>query len=508
MSNLKILIDIQNIIFSAKIELLFQNNKELIREDLTNNIVNKYKKKQYIYIETKEYVYKLMNNSLLNIITKKDYSDEEILLKLTNGTFKISKNVSKKFNRISDRKLKEVIKLFSNKCTIIKKSAEHIYIKSNLHDSIISFDYHNNYVEKIYMSKNKKEWDFYTIKKDKITMTNNTQQKEPDINNFIEQLFYLESYCYNIKKYRQDISQNHKEIEKKDNKIFVSTNNYIYTIENYNIIDISDRSNIKYPKAAYVNLRKENVLDIFYNYKTDPKYITLQTVQSLYRDFKKAQEYIYKLGLSVRVITRFNTDNNFRELIDFLVADIVNYGIIQYDNFDKGDMIISTNRFFYLIKEGVILNILNKNKEDIPECSLIFKPTLEYTEKKNSILELEINDAIRDYIPFNEILALKPGNHVIDRFTERIAKNNDVFYWGEDIKKDIYTFGTVMLGTYYQETQLIRGRKYVYVISERRIISIWQPNEFIDYLNKKLFQTVNNIPNENTLLEEYATVIA
>lgn len=508
MSKAKITLDITKINFSAKMEFLYSNYKDEIKDDLTRNVTKQYKKKQFLYLETKESIYKFMNSTLLNIISKKEYTNDEVLSKLKNNYLIISKNILNKFHCVSEKKLREVITTFVKKCVIVKIDSEHVFLKNNLNEPILSIDYHNNYVENMYLSSNKKDSNFFSIKKDKIIIAQSIS-KSPSIENFINQFCYLDSCVYNIKKYYKDITENYKEITKEGEKIYVYTSNYIYTIEHYNVVNIAEPNGIVLTKASYIKFLKENIDNVFYNFKPISEYITLKTIKDFYGSLIKAYEYISKLGISIRVITKFTTENNnFKELFDFIISDIVNYGVIQYDNFMTGDMIISTNRFFYLIKEGVVLNILNRNKEEILQCTLPFKPVMDNCNKKDSILDLDINDTLRDYVPIKDILSLIPGKHVIERFTQRIARNNDVFSWGEDIKRDIYKFGTVMLGTYYKDTKLIRGHKYVYVISDKKIISIWQPNEFIDELNKRYFETINNSISVDKIIENYATIIA
>lgn len=483
-----------NIIFSTKIENLYHDKKQNIKKDLVSNYVRSYTQKKYSYIETENHIYKFMNKSLLNIMHKKNIPDEEILKALLLGNWLISPSFLKKFKDISEIKIRNVLLDFFKDCIICEKKQDSIYLKNNLHDATIIYDYHNNYLDNIFVNEKNKNHDieYFGFNKDKITLLNVIPASKTQNKDVLKQLNYLDSYKYDISLYKDDFTN--KKINKivpTDNGFILYTKNNEYIIENYNITKILNAPLNKNLKINEPNFDKINLESLFVQCTIQPEFIISEKLTKIYGGLETTKDCISKIGLSIRVITKFITNNNFRELFDFLIDDIVYYGTVKYDNYMSGEMIIYTNRFIYYLKEGVILNILNPDTSEIDECSLLFKPIRNNSSLKKSILDLDINDKIRSYITYEDIKALQPSQHVIDRFEERILKNRDFLTWGEDIKNDIYKFGTVMLGTYYTTTKLIRGKKYVYVISDRSIISIWKPNEFIDELNKKYFYTVN-----------------
>lgn len=497
----------KNLEYSKKIKEIFYNkNKydilEMIKKDISNNFKKQYNYKGYNYIETLDFtIYKFNDKILENIYSKKPLSNKDIFDNLINNNITISSNILNKFENIPLSKINEIISIFLKSGSIRKRTNELIYIENKLEEVILVFDYFNMYLENI-LEYNLKEIGSdskLSLEKDKIVIKRNENMKELKEKNLLEQLLYLDSYNYNINTYKNDIIKNFAKfsiINNNENTFNIYTKKYIYTINNYNIISIKNNKGLPMPTNInkHKNKNKNNNLsNIEIDFPLCNSHYCNLNVKDFYGNFIKAQEYIEQFGISIRVLTKFITENNFFELYKFITSDIIYYGNILYDDYMEGTLIILTNRFYYIIKDNTIINILNTNGKEIKECSLLFKPiTTNRNIKKTTILSLDIKDKIRDFITIQTINNLKISSHAKDRFKERVSKN-DLFESKEDmLKNDIYKYGEVMLGTYFLNTKLIKGQKFVYVLNNNEIISIWKINEFIENLNNRYFKKVEN----------------
>lgn len=489
--------------YSKKIkELYYDKNKydlyEMIKKDIFSNFKKQYKYKEYFYIETNNnIIYKFLNNKLINIFSKKQINNNDIIKKLLKENIFISNEVSNKFDNIPIKKINEIIKKFLKKGKVNKKNNEFVYVENKLEEVILVFDYYNLYLENIIKYDFKKiDSNFYlSLEKDKIIIIKKDMKDFKKIEKIKNQLIYLDSYNYDIDFYKNDIINNiqdYNKLNNLDNVVNVYTNKYIYTISNYNITSIKDKNNLPMPTKITNNNIDKDLSFLHNELKINKEYLCNISIKNFYGNYIKAKEYIEKTGLSIRVLTKFITKNNFEELYKYLISDIIYFGTILYDDYINSNLVILTNRFYYLIKDNVIIDIKNINKKNIEECSIPFIPIIQNNIMKNTILNLDIKDKIRDFITYESILSLKIGNHAQQRFNERISKN-DIFQNKEDVlKNDIYKYGEVMLGTYYLNSKLIKGKKFVYVLTNNEIVSIWKINDFIQNLSDRYFKQIKS----------------
>lgn len=490
----------KNMTISNKVRYIYkQKNKQELKNmflaDILKNFKREYVISEYVYIETTtKNTYKFKDLELVNILKIKPVSNDNILLCLRKNNILIYDYIVKKFQGFHRTKIEEIVKLFLDGGCILKRNREFVYVSNRLSEFVLVFDFHNNSLENI-LNKNLIEVgdNFLVIENDKIKSID--EEVSIDTNVLKKQFKYLDSYTYDINLYKDDIVNNfidYKVLDIKKNSILINTKNYKYLVNDYNISSIKDRKNIPLPTNCNRSIDKTNDSIDFDEITFEEMYKTNILVKDFYSDYIKAIEYVNKLGLSIRVITKFILDSNLYELYSFLISDIIYYGNVIYDNYMNGEMIVKTNRFYYLIKENIITNIKNLYKEDIEECSLEFRTFKKYNIEKKDILDLDIKDKIRDYISFKKINSLKVSEHAAERFSERISKKNLIIDREQDIKNDIYKNGEVMLGTYYTDTKLVKGQKNVYVLNDIEIISVWKINYFMENLLDRYFKQVNS----------------
>lgn len=487
--------------YSKKLqEIYFNKNKydlsETIKRDIKSNFSSRYVKNNILYIETiDEVVYEFKQNELSNIFSKKEIDNEKIIESLLINPIQISQNVITLFNGIPIKKINEILINFLKNSAINKKEKGIVYLENKIEEVVLVIDYHNLYLEDIlnYDLSSIDKNDFLVLEKDKIKVKSKNMKDIKDIEILKKQLIYLDSYSYDLSFFKNDIYKNLQDYNLTSNDVIVLyTNDYIYNVLDYNIVSIKNNYNIPMPTKTNNSKKNIDLENLNIDFDIDKSLICSNSVKQVYGNYIKAIEYIEKLGLSIRVLTKFITNKNFKELFRFIISDIVYYGSYVYENYTNNTSIILTNRFVYILRENIIIDIKTISCEDIEECSLDFKPVIKKVNKKNTILDLDIKDKIRNYITYETISSLKIVKHAHKRFNERISKNDD-FEIKEDIfKNDIYKYGEVMLGTYYLNSKLIRGKKFVYVITNEEIISIWKINDFIDSIGLRYFDKIKN----------------
>lgn len=482
---------IRHINISAKIKLIYpnKNKNEIIKNilnDLNNNFKNKYKKNNCIFLETtSKKIYKINNNILENVLNNIPYSNDEIIFNINTKDIIIPNYIYNKFININNNKLKEIINIFIKNCNLIKRNKEFVYLNNKLFDVILVIDYNNNFLEDIYDENlNTIENNSLIINNDKIIKKNQSVDNFDRKNIFLKQINLLKSYTYNEKNFIKDIKNNLIElniIENLENAFQLTTTNNKYIISNYNITNIMTCDDIPLITNKKVLNKEKNInLDNLFDMEINPNFLTNYSIEKLYNNYIKAKEYLNSLGLSIKVITKFILDNNLKELFQFLIDDMIFYGQILYDDYINNIMIIKTSRFYYYIKNNIILDLRLANKKSIENCEISFKTLKENI--KNQILDLDIKDKVRNYICYEDIQNLKLNKHIIERYKQRISKK-DIYVKEKDIKNDIYKNGEVFIGTYYLNTTLIKGQKYIYVLNNEELISIWKINDFINDLN-------------------------
>lgn len=494
---------LKKINYSQKIkEIYCDKNKydlyDMIKKDISNKSNTRYKKNNFTYIETpNKIVYKFNKNELINIFSNTPINDEEIVESLLINQIKISPKVLKLFGNIPIKKINEIIVNYLKKAEVTKKEDEFIYLENKIEEVVLIFDYHNLYLENIlnYDLSHIEVNHYLVLEKDKIKIIKKDMKEVDKISKLKLQLIYLDSYNYDINRFKKDILKNLKDYTINNNQgtlLTLYTEKYIYTVLDYNIISIRNKNNIPIPTKTNSKAKSVNLGLINFDFELNETFVCNNNIKKVYGNYIKAKDYLEKLGISIRVLTKFITEKNFQELFQFIISDLVYYGTYVYEDYLNNNSIILSNRFMYILKENVIIDIKTPLGEEIKECSLLFKPMIKSSIKKNNILNLDIKDNIRDFITYDSILSLKIAKHAKKRFNERVSKN-DAFEIKEDIfKNDIYKYGEVMLGTYYYNSKLIKGKKFVYVITNNEIISIWKINDFIDSLGDRYFKKIKS----------------
>lgn len=502
-------LELKNISLSNKVKCLCTNKNsfeliESIVEDIKSEGTRCYKRNEYYYYETKNNTYKFKDNVLINMFKKKPISNEEIVKSLKEEDIIIMDYIVDMFVGIKKDKILEVVKLYIDSCSISKRTLEEIYISNKLSEVILVFDYYNNSLEKILNNQFQEIKHPLMISNDKIVISYEHDIEPKKIltkEDICNRLSYFDSYVYDVDKCKNDILNNYvsyKVIDKSRNAISIYTTRYIYSVIDYNVVGVRGEDGLPIPTNSIKRYNNSplNVeafkgeLDLNYDY------ITNVTTKSFYNSYLKAMTYINRLGLSIRVIIKFILDTNLLELYKFITSDIFYYGVVKYDNYLNNEMIIVTNRFCYIIKNSVIINIKTIQYEEIDECSIEFKTFRRGVIKKEKIVDLDIKDTVRNYITKDHIDGLRINKHAKKRFQERISKKNSLEDQEYKIKRDIYKHGKVMLGTYYLNTKLIKGLKNVYVLSNNEIVSIWRCNDVIENINNRYYKQVEVFDKE------------
>lgn len=483
---------LDEMILSDKIKFIYKNQnlqdlKENLKRDIIKNFKKQYSSKNRIQIITKQQKTYIFDGMVLeDVINKKSLSNEEIVKNLIKKRIRIYPTIINKFYEIGENKILEIIEKFVNGCYIIYRNATNVIVKNNLFDLLLKFDYHNNILIDIITNKYEEiEDNQISIALDKFIINKDNKNN----NNFLEKIEFLNSYLYDINEFKDDIINNfisYKNLT--NNSILVNSKNYIYTIKDYNIISIKNNKEILPTKFIEKKTNKDILSKL--NISMNKEYYCDISIEQYYGNYMKANEYCEKMGISIKVLIKFRLDNNANELFRFLTKDICLYGQVIYDNYLENFIVVSTNRFIYVIKEGVLLNIYSIEGEEIEECSYNFPNLQKAIIRKNDILDLDINDKVRNYISYKDILNLNICDHVRIRYEERISKTKQLDDELQCLKNDIYKNGKVILGTYYLSTKLVQTKKYVYVINKNEIISIWKINKFINEIHDRYFNEV------------------
>lgn len=414
--------------------------------------------------------------------------------RIRNLKYIICQEVIDKFKNKNIKKIYEVVDIFLQNGKIKILNDEIAELSMKIYDIKFLINYKKQTINEVIHEKNKeiKNNSIYFVK-GKATILEDENVKEDELifkkQVFLEQIELLEGNNIDKKMVIEDIKNNLKEIkliEGEEDKINIVTANYEYEIINYNIRKVktlSNNINIFKEESVIENDIKEevNIVNI-----SEKEFLTNMKVINLYGSIKSAKNYVNKLGVSIKVICKFITEDNISELYNFMADDIIYYGTVLYDNYIDNCMIIKTKRFYYLIKNNVIINIKTINKEDIKECSIPFRKIKDkFVTEKKCILDLEIGDRVRNIISQNTINSLVMKEHAKERYLERISKNVDLTKVEAEIKKDIYKNGVVCMGTYYKNTKLIKGYKYIYIINNNYIISVWKINSKIENIENR-----------------------
>ncbi|QUH22117.1 hypothetical protein [Alkaliphilus sp. B6464] len=434
---------------------------------------------------------------------KNAITEKELIFSIRHKKYTISQDVINKFRNKNIRKIYEVIDIFLKSGNIQLLEDEKAIITMKLYDIKFLINYRKRTINGIIQDKGIDIKDnSITFKKGKAIILEDNEIKEDKIifrkDVFLEQLYLLEGVNIDKNKVIEDIRCNLKEIElfnRGEEIISIETTKCKYEIINYNIKNTilkMENFDIYEKLEGITQSKKDNKVDIANIMQQE--YLTNLKVLDLYGGIETAKNYIKKVGLSIKVITKFITEENLSELFRFLVDDVVYHGIVLYDNYIDNCMIIKTKRFYYLLKNNVIINIKTTNQEEIEDCSISFKKVQDrFVTEKRCILDLELRDRVRDIISQFTINGLKMRNHAKARYKERISKDADISMIELDIKKDIYKNGVVCMGTYYQNTKLIKGHKYIYIIDNNYIISVWRINPTVIYVEKRYNDMIDEL---------------
>lgn len=410
----------------------------------------------------------------------------------------IDEYIISKFKNKNKKKINEVISRFVGEGRVKEVSNGLAYYEHNQHDIFLVIDFHNNIIKDIVDYKEKKSVEDNTIliKKDKMRLTSVKEETHIRKDVLLCQLDLLASDIVDAGEAKQDI-QNHfcsAEMDEEEENLIIETKNCKYVLHQYNIVDVIPQGDFSLSPAPPLKFDDFSALVVG---EQNAEYMTKVKIQDFYEG--KAHKYLYKFGLSIKVITKFNTEgNNINDLYDFLMEDIMRFGYVLYDNYMENCMIIKTRRFYYLVKNSVIINIKDSRQNAIEECSIPFKKVyVKEQSEKTQILDLDIGDRIRDYITYDTIHRLKMKHHAIERYKERISRKKDPSFIEMAVKQDIYKHGTIYMGTYFKDTKLVKGLKNVYIIDNNYIISVWRINPVIE----KIGERYQNLIEEITLTE-------
>lgn len=480
------------------------------KENLNKNVVDI---NNYLYAKNNK-----ENQKTVEVYTKKNasgicskatsqerleqYQEQLILIELTKQIqlhhCSISSTVVDKFKNKNLEKIKEVINRFITEGKVKEVNNNIVYFEHNLQDVLLVIDYLNYIISDIVTYKEKKsiEENSVLIRNDKLKLLDKRETTQIKNEVLLNQLDLICSDIVNEKEAREDIKNNFVSANMDEEKklLIVNTKNCQYILYHYNIIDVKPKRNFSMSPAE--PLEVDDFLEIDKN-ESNSQYITKKSIEDFYDG--KARKYLYRLGLSIKVITKFNTEgNNINELYDFLMEDIIRYGYVLYDNYMENCMIVKTRRFYYLIKNNVVINIRDVNQKPIKECSILFKRVYVKEQlEKTEILDLDVGDKIRDYITYEAINNLQMKKHAFERYKERISKKGDASLIEISVKQDIYKNGVVHMGTYYNNTKLVKGLKNIYIIDNANIISVWRINPVIENIGERY----QNLIEEVTLTE-------
>lgn len=496
---------IQNIKVGDYLQFLYPNlSREELERKIKENINQEFdfytetKKgnQKYISVYTKKNIYQIKNQTIINRFNRLKMRLEKIELKkeIRKESLIIHPQVIDKFKNKNIEKIEEVIHRFIEEGEIQSIKENKAFMTHKQQEVILIIDFHNQVIRDILTYKKYHiNSNALLIEGDKMKIDTELEGKKIKQEVFLNQLNLLSSNIVNSEEAIEDIRKNLKtiEVDEEEDKLFIHTKNCIYAIKNYNILDFRPEKGFKIGSAKPIDLTDFTMSAIN---KQNIEFITEVPVQEMYGNLEKARKYLYRLGLSIKVITKFITEDNIQELYDFIIEDMVNYGYVLYDNYMDNCMIIKSQRFYYLIKNSVIINLKTFKQEHIPECSILFqKVYIQDKSEKTHILDLEVGDRLRDYITYDVVKNLRMKEHAKERYRERISKKEDSSFIEMTVKQDIYKYGTVYMGTYYDNTKLIKGLKNIYIIDNYNIISVWRINPVIETIGERYQNLIDEI---------------
>jgi len=478
-------------------EELEKQIKEKINQDYDFYTETKKGNQKYISIYTRKNIYQIKNQTIINQFDrlKTQVKNYELINEIKNNKpYMIHPQVIGKFKNKNIKKIEEVLYKFIREGEIRSIKENKVELEHKQQEVILVIDFHNRVIRDIIHYKRYQiNNNSIIIEEEKMRIDNKNKEEEIKRGVLLNQLNLFCSNIINTEEAIDDIReglQNIK-IDKNKERFYIETKNCLYTVKNYNIIDINPKQEFQINNATPINL---NDFTLSATNKRNSEFITEIPVVKLYMNINTAKKYMYKLGLSIKVITKFITDDNIQELYNFLIEDIVNFGYVLYDNYMSTCMIIKTKRFYYLIKNGVIINIKTLNQKIIPECSIYFQRVyIKGKLEKTNILDLEVGDRVRDYITYGAINNLEMKDHAKERYKERISRKEDSSFLEMTVKQDIYKYGTVYMGTYYDSTKLIKGLKNIYIIDNYNIISVWRINPVIENIGERYSNLIEEI---------------
>lgn len=411
--------------------------------------------------------------------------------------FTIKDSVFMKFRNYNRKKIIELMEFILKNGDIHFLKGEKADLGVKTHDFKIRVNFKKRIIENLLDNKEGE------VKEKSIVFEKGVPKIEPyiekkeerfNMSQFLKQIDLLQSSSVNVDKLKKAITEGEFNLKYTNlqHQIFVlASKDLSFKVASYNVESCitNDRSFLEGPDKSIKPLTQKEIDEL------DESYLSSISVIDMYGSYKKAKQYLDRLGLSVKTSSKFILENNENELHLFLISDIVQFGKVLYDNYMKNELIIRTNRFTYLIKNNVIINIKTVNMEEISICEYEFKRILNPVKmEKTSLLSLETGDLVKDYISRRYISKLEMAEHAVERYRERISRYEDLALAELEMKNDIYKNGEVIFGTYFKNTKLIKGFQNAYVVDNWRIISVWEYSEGINDIKEKY----------KTLIEEFS----
>lgn len=426
--------------------------------------------------------------------------DLDVVKSIRTRQFTIKQNVINKFQNRNKKKIIEFIDLYLKKGSIKVLNNETAEVDLKVYDFIIKLNFKTRIIDFIGTSSDTFIEDNSIIFNKGIPKLTNPREEQFykfEAGQFEKQKHLLRSYIVDETKIIPKIEKGNfelKYINPKKGSYVVKMQDASFKVTNYNIVN--------YVSTKYLNYNEKSMPEI--NIKSlehlEEEYFTYVKVIDIYKDEEKALGYFDKFGLSVKTITKFVLENNESELFDFLISDIIKFGVILYDNYMKNEMIIQTKRYVYMIKNSIIVNIKSLNLEEIEFCSIEFKKVYKAAyPQKIDILDLTNEDQLKDFVSRRSIDMLKMADHAKNRYIERVDRDCDFSMVELEIKNDLYKNGVITFGTYYKNTKLVKGYRYIYVVDNKRIISVWEQSQTLNEIKTHYLTTINEFCEHENL---------
>lgn len=429
--------------------------------------------------------------------------DIDVVKTIRTRQFTIKQNVINKFQNRNTRKIIEFLDFYLKKGSIKVLNKETAEVNLKIYDFIIKLNYRTRIIEFIGENGERPLEDNSIVFVKGAPKILNPRENDPTYKfeklQFIKQSHFLKSHLIDENKIISKLEKGNFELKyanPKKGSFIVKMQDASFKVSNYNIVNFVSSKNIHFEN----NNPEYKVVDLSSLGYLDEDYFANVKVIDIYKDEEKALGYFEKFGLSVKTITRFVLENNESELFDFLISDIIQFGIILYDNYMKNEMIVKTKRFVYFIKNSIIINIKSLDLNEFEFCSMEFKKVYKAAyPQKVDILDLTHDDPIKDFISRKSIDSLKMADHAKERYIERVNKDSDFSMVEMDIKNDLYKNGTATFGTYYKNTKLIKGLKHVYVVDNKRIISVWEQSKTLNEIKDQYLSAINEFAEHENI---------